>query len=152
MGRGGQTCGVANRIAVPASSARSQSTSPSASVLAPSSPDGTTCEWQSTKRGSTPLRLLGAQVEREPRSDRAQLAQGARLELADALAGDAEVGADLLERLRRLAVEAEAAVDDVAHAVVEAQERFSELDRARRLRVHRLRRRSLAVLDQVAVH
>ena len=54
-------------------------------------------------------RLLGAEVELERGSDRAELAQSARLELADALAGDAEVGADLLERLRGLAVEAEAA-------------------------------------------
>ena len=64
--------------------------------------------------------LFGRFSTAEPRSgtpagrpaapgDRAQLAQGARLELADALAGDAELVADLLQRLRRLAVEAEAA-------------------------------------------
>ena len=57
--------------------------------------------------------LFGAEVELQRRSDRAQLAQGARLELADALAGDAEVGADLFERLRGLAVEPEAAAEHV---------------------------------------
>ena len=39
--------------------------------------------------------LLAAQVELQRRSDHAELAQGARLELPYALAGDAEVGAHL---------------------------------------------------------
>src|SRR4051794_5211640 len=151
MGRCGQTCGVAKRIAVPASSARSQSSSPSASVFAPSSPDGTTCEWQSTKRGSTPRRLLGAQVELERRGDHAQLAQGTRLELPDALARDAKVRADLFERLRRLPIEAEAAGDDVAHSRREPQERLGELGGAEMLGRHRVGAVGLQVLDQVAV-
>src|SRR4051794_22374278 len=50
---------------------------------------------------------LRPEIELEIGSSDAQLAQGARLELADALARDAEAGADLLERLRRSAVEAE---------------------------------------------
>ena len=50
--------------------------------------------------GAGVRRLLGAEVEAELRRDGLELAQGAGLELADALAGDAELGADLLERLR----------------------------------------------------
>jgi RNA polymerase primary sigma factor len=49
----------------------------------------------------------------------AQLAQCARLDLAHALARDPELDAELLERLRLLAVEAEAAHDDVPHARLE---------------------------------
>ena len=58
--------------------------------------------------------LLGAQVELEARGDRAQLAQRPRLELSHALAGNAEVGPDLFERLGRLAVEPEAARQDMS--------------------------------------
>ena len=46
----------------------------------------------------------GAEVVLEVGSDHTQLAQGAGLELADALAGDAQLGADLFERSRRLPV------------------------------------------------
>src|SRR5919204_213363 len=47
-----------------------------------------------------PAQRLPPQVKLEVGCDGAQLAQGARLELAHALAGDPEAGADLLERLR----------------------------------------------------
>ena len=54
-------------------------------------------------------RALRAEVELERGRDGAQLAQGAGLELADALARDAEQDrADLFERLRRRTVDAEA--------------------------------------------
>ena len=59
---------------------------------------------------------LAAEVELEPRRDRPQLAQRACLELADALARDPEPRPDLFERLRDLAVEAEALGEHVAHA------------------------------------
>src|SRR5262245_55333835 len=95
---------------------------------------------------------LGAQVELQARRDGAELPQGARLELADALAGDAEVGADLLERLRLLAVETEAALGHVAHARVQPLERLRELGRARVLRRLLLGRGGAVVLDQVGVH
>ena len=52
---------------------------------------------------------LALEVVLEPRRDRAQLLERPRLELPHPLARDAEVVADLLERLRLLAVEAEAA-------------------------------------------
>ena len=64
--------------------------------------------------------------------DRLELAQGARLELADALAGDAELGRDLLERVRTLAVEAEAKADHLAQALVQALERPSDRSTRRR--------------------
>ena len=84
-----------------------------------------------------------AEVELEPGRDHAQLAQGARLELADALAGDAEADTDLFERLRNRAVEAEALGEDVAHARVQAVERRGQLGRAEPLgRSRRRARRS----------
>src|SRR5947207_13207421 len=58
-------------------------------------------------RGGGTNRLLGAKIQLQAWRDDAQLAEGARLELADALAGDAERRADFLERLRGVAVEAE---------------------------------------------
>src|SRR5947208_13780152 len=48
--------------------------------------------------------LFGAEVVLEAGSCQAQLTQRPRLELADALARDAELRPHLLERLRRLAV------------------------------------------------
>ena len=93
----------------------------------------------------------GADVELQAGRDRAQLAQRARLELADALAGDAEAVADLLERVRPVALEAEPHREHVAHARVERLERLGELPGAQ------VRRRLLArvvgavVLDQVRV-
>ena len=55
-----------------------------------------------------------------PGARTAQLAQGARLELADTLAGDPKARADLLERLGPVAGEPEAALEHVAHARVQA--------------------------------
>ena len=52
-GRLGHTCGVAKRIPVPWRAASRQRSAPSATVDAPSSPDGQTCEWQSTSGGRT---------------------------------------------------------------------------------------------------
>ena len=47
-----------------------------AAVSAPSSPEGTTCEWQSTNRGRTPGGyLLAAEIELEGRRDHPQLTQ-----------------------------------------------------------------------------
>ena len=77
------------------------------------------------------IRLFAVQVELERGSDRAKLAQSARLQLPDPLAGDAEIGADLFERLRGLAVEAEAAREHVAHARA-SRSRASESSAERR--------------------
>src|SRR6187200_1271106 len=122
---------------------------------APSSPDGTTCEWTSTKklipRGYPRPRLLLRQVELEVRCDRAKLAQRARLELADALARDPETRPDLLERLRLLAVEPEAEREHLAHARVEAVERANEFAVSHRVGSRQLWPVGLRVLDQVAV-
>ena len=59
----------------------------------------------------------------QPGCDHAQLAQRARLELADTLAGDAEADSDLFQRLRDRTVQAEALGEDVAHARIQAVER-----------------------------
>ena len=61
----------------------------------------------------TALRL---EVELERRRDGAKLAEGARFQLPDPLAGDAELDADLLERPTALAVEAEAEHQDALQA------------------------------------
>src|SRR5215216_7578747 len=58
-GSSGQTCGVAKRIAVPWLAALSQSTTPSSTLCAPSSPEGTTCEWMSTKKDTAPTVAFG---------------------------------------------------------------------------------------------
>ena len=92
------------------------------------------------------------QVQLQPRRDRAQLAQRARLELADALPRDAEPRPHLLERLRVLAVEAEAQREHVAHARVEARQRRRELASSGALSPSaRSGRRTRSILDQVAV-
>ena len=102
---------------------------------------------------SRAVRLLAtvAEVELERRRDDAQLAKGPRLELADPLARDAEPDADLLERLRRLALEPEAAREHVPHARVEPRERGRELRRAQPLGGLDVGLVRLRVLDQVAV-
>ena len=74
-----------------------------------------------------PARLLGPEVVLEAGSGQAKLAQCARLELADALARDAELRSHLFERVRRLAVEAEAKREHAAHARVQLLERSREL-------------------------
>src|SRR5918995_2174188 len=95
--------------------------------------------------------LLGLEVELEARRDRAELPQGARLQLADALACDPELAADLLERLRLLAVEPEAKYQHALHARVQAGERPSELACAVVLRRDAGGRIGILVLDQVGV-
>ena len=88
----------------------------------------------------------------EPRRDRAQLLQRPRLELPHPLAGDAEVVADLFERLRLLAVEPEAAEHDVPHARVEPVDRLGELGRPGVVGGRAVGRLGLLVLDQVGDH
>src|SRR4051794_9816227 len=56
----------------------------------------------------------------------AQLGQGLRLDLADALAGDAELLADLLERAGLAVVEAEAEPDDLLLPVRQPGQRFHD--------------------------
>ena len=77
--------------------------------------------------------LLSAQVVLEARSGQPQLAQRPRLELADPLARDAELGAHLFERLGRLAVEAEAKREHAPHARVQLLERPGDLPPTRLL-------------------
>jgi len=57
-----------------------------------------------------------------------ELLKRPRLELAHALAGDPELPADVLERLRVAAGQAEAALEDVAEPRLEAIERLPNLD------------------------
>src|SRR5205823_5382405 len=64
---------------------------------------------------------LRAQVQLEAGRGHPELAQRARLELADPLARDAELPADLFERLRLLTVEPEAEGEHVAHPRVQAR-------------------------------
>src|SRR5262249_60622095 len=71
--------------------------------------------------------ILRTQVVLEIGRNRAQLAQRTRLELADALARDAETGTDLFECLRGLAVETEPQREDAAQARVESQQRSRQL-------------------------
>src|SRR5437868_11459118 len=101
--------------------------------------------------GSHPERLLAAEVQLEARSDHPQLAESAGLELAHALAGDAEVGPDLLERLRGLAVEAEPPREHVAHPRREATQCLGELGGLEHRRSRGIRAGGVRVLDQVAV-
>ena len=95
---------------------------------------------------------LALQVELQARRDSAQLAQRPCLELTDTLARDAEIGADLFERLRRLPIEAEATHDDVLHAWIQPLDGLCELDRACTVGAGAVRRLGLLVLDQVGDH
>src|SRR5437867_4076983 len=95
--------------------------------------------------------LVGCEVELEIRGEEPQFAQGAGLELADALARDPEPRPHFLEGLRIGAREAEAQLEHVAHARVQALQRVGELlvaEVERRLLVGTV---ALRVLDQVAV-
>jgi hypothetical protein len=67
-------------------------------------------------------RLFGAEIEAKVRRGGLELSQCARLELPYALAGDAELGPDLFERLGNGPREAEAKLEDVAHAIGEVLE------------------------------
>src|SRR5581483_936356 len=95
--------------------------------------------------------LLAAEVQMQVGRDRSELAQRARLELADALARDHELPADLLERLLPVAAEPEPAGEHVAHPRLQVLERPCELCRAQPLRRRLLGLRDVLVLDQVAV-
>src|SRR2546423_4678843 len=81
-----------------------------------------------------------------------ELPQSSRLELRDARAGHAELGADLLEGLRLLAREAETKREHVAHPLVQAAERIGELRAAQELGEHGVGLLAVHVLDHVAVH
>src|SRR5581483_1833089 len=96
-------------------------------------------------------RLLVAQVEGELGGERAQLPERPRLELAHALARDAELAADRLERLRLPAREAEPALEDVLQPRLEPLERGGELGRLQALGGRALRLLHALVLDQVGV-
>src|SRR5215208_1239259 len=95
---------------------------------------------------------LGPQVQLEIRRDGAKLAQRTRLELADALTRDAEAGTNLLERLRRFPVEAEAQRDDAAHAWIQPEHCLRQLLAAQLLRRRLVGTLRMDVLDQVGVH
>ena len=75
--------------------------------------------------------LRAAGSSSRPGRDGAELAERSRLELPDALAGDPEVRADLLERPRPHAVEAEALDDDAPLARLQLPEGVEQLGRAR---------------------
>src|SRR5579859_1297939 len=94
--------------------------------------------------------LLSAKIVREAGSDEAKLAERARLELPDAFAGHPHVGADLVERVRRAAVQAEAKRHDAPEPRLERRERVDELLRARLVGGQLVRRGSANVLEQVA--
>src|SRR5439155_14903887 len=72
-------------------------------------------------RGSVP------QVEMEARRRRAQLPQRPRLELANALARNPELPADLFERLRDRPVQTEAPLDDEPHPRLQSRQGLVEL-------------------------
>src|SRR4029079_3904185 len=72
----------------------------------------------SARRGrETWLLVLAAQELAQARILRLELAQRARLDLAHPLPGDADLGADLLERGRLAVVQAEAGLEHVARAL-----------------------------------
>src|SRR4051812_27232138 len=102
-------------------------------------------------RVKSPPELFVADVELQRRRHRAELAQGAGLELAHALARDAEPDADLLERPRLLPVQPEAKRQHVAHARVQPEQRLRQLDRAKLLRRRLVGLVGVDVLDQVGV-
>src|SRR4249919_3360660 len=97
------------------------------------------------------LELVACEIKLETRRDGAQLSQSTGLELAHALARDAEPGSHFLERLRIGVMQTEAQRQHVTHAWVEPRKRLLQL------RLAEIRRRGhvgtfrLHVLDQVAV-
>src|SRR5215211_5730490 len=96
-------------------------------------------------------RLFSFEVELQRGCDRPQLAECARLELADALARDPELAADLLERLRLFAAEAEAERQHALHARVQPGQSPGELAGTEVLRGRAGGRLGVLVLDQVGV-
>src|SRR4051794_19138475 len=81
---------------------------------------------------------------------RLELLQGVVLDLADPLARDVERAADLLERARAAAREAEAHLDDLALALRQGRERAMDVLLAQVLRGDLERRLGRLVLDEVA--
>src|SRR5215207_11180975 len=96
-------------------------------------------------------RLFSFEVELQPGCNRPELAERTGLELADALARDPELAADLLECLGLLAAEAEAQRQDALHARVQPGESAGELAGPEVLRGRAGGRLGLLVLDQVGV-
>ena len=80
----------------------------------------------------------------------AQLAQRLGLDLADALAGDAELAADLFERAELAVLQAEAKDDDFALALGELAQRVANLRLEQLLRGELERVRHRLVFDEVA--
>src|SRR5436190_12887003 len=81
--------------------------------------------------------------------ERAQLLQRLVLDLADALAGDVERAADLVERARGLAVQAEAHLDHAALALAEHLQRAAERLVPQRQRRPLVGERLRLILDEV---
>src|SRR5688572_13882060 len=96
-------------------------------------------------RGSAGEELAGAAVVARV----AQLGDRAHLDLADALPGQVELLADLVERGRLARVEPEAADDDPALTVVERGEDLLDLARQHRTGRSVERRLCATVLDEV---
>src|SRR3954464_12328786 len=80
----------------------------------------------------------------------AQLAQRLGLDLPDALAGDAELAPDLLQRAEAAILQPEAELDDPALAVGQALERVADLALEELLRGQVERRGHRLVFDEVA--
>src|SRR5205807_8392787 len=80
----------------------------------------------------------------------AQLAERLGLDLADALARDAELAPDLLQRAEAAVLQAVAQLDDAALAVGEALQRVADLALEELLRGQVDRRGHRLVLDEVA--
>src|SRR5262249_49305192 len=105
------------------------------------------CRWP--RRRSR--RLFGAKVVREAWRGEAKLAERARLELPDALAGHPHGSAGLGERARRAAVQAEAESHDAPEPRLERSERLNKVLRACLVGRQLERRGGTDVLEQVAV-
>ena len=99
---------------MPCLAASRQSASPASTDRAPSSPEGRRGSGRRRSRsrlhasGRREVRRCSARRYRRSSGATVCSSRSARLEPADALAGDAELGADLFEGPRHLAVEAEA--------------------------------------------
>src|SRR3954469_10086705 len=98
-----------------------------------------------------PIRMESAGVAKSLRLwQRLELLQRVVLDLADALAGDVEGAADLLQRPRAAAGQAEAHLDDLALALGQGRQRAVDVLLAQVLRRDLKRRLGRLVLDEVA--